>query len=526
MTQTTPPRGSAYRWYVLALLTLVYAFNFIDRQIVSILAPYLKADLGLSDAQVGLLYGTAFALFYALFGLPLAKLADGWHRVRTLAIGLGFWSAMTAVSGTAGGFAQLALARIGVGVGEASAGPAAFSLLQDYFPKARRATALALYSSGIYLGIGASLMIGGGIVAAWDAGFAAGTAPFGLAGWQAAYLAVGAPGLLLALLVWTTVREPLRGAIDGRPHPGSPHPFRDALAEAGAMFPPPRRAAALTLAGCLIGAGLLVAVTDGMLSPARRAVVLAVGGIGITTNMVQWGAIAIGVYATVNWMRSIGRRDPVTARLLTGTPSFVALAVGGGVLSFSSYGLSAFLFLYGKTYLGMRAEDGFILGAISAVAGGAGTALGGVIADRWRRWHPAGRVHVAIVAASLSGLLSAWQYRTGDVTTFYVTYGLATLCLTMWLGPVMAACQDQVLPRMRGTAAALQFLATNLIGLGLGPYAVGLVSDATGSLRAAIYAALATIPLALALFLFAARRLPEAEASRDARAAAAGEPAG
>src|SRR4051812_7513696 len=133
----TPARPSVHRWLVLALLTLVYAFNFIDRQIVTILAPFIKADLGLSDAQVGLLYGTAFALFYALFGLPLARLADGWHRVRTLSIGLCFWSAMTMLSGTAGGFAQLALARMGVGIGEASASPAAFSLLQDHFPKAQ-----------------------------------------------------------------------------------------------------------------------------------------------------------------------------------------------------------------------------------------------------------------------------------------------------------------------------------------------------------------------------------------------------
>ena len=104
---TDAPRPSGYRWYVLAVLMLIYAFNFLDRQIITILAPSLKADLGLSDAQLGLLFGTAFALFYALFGIPLAKLADGWHRVRTISLGLGFWSAMTAVSGLATNFAHL-----------------------------------------------------------------------------------------------------------------------------------------------------------------------------------------------------------------------------------------------------------------------------------------------------------------------------------------------------------------------------------------------------------------------------------
>jgi MFS family permease len=528
----------AYRWYVLALLTLVYAFNFIDRQIVTILAPFIKADLGLTDAQVGLLYGTAFALFYALFGLPLAKLADGWHRTRTLAIGLCFWSAMTMFSGTASGFAQLALARVGVGIGEASASPAAFSLLQDHFTKAQRATALALYSSGIYLGVGASLIIGGGIVAMWDATFAGGVAPLGLAGWQAAYLAVGAPGVLLAAILLLTVREPVRGAIDGQPHLDDPHPFRAALGVLAAMLPPfalislwrsrASRAAvwrnAALLAACIVCAVLLVAVTDAALAPARRAVVLTIGGHGITTNMVQWGAIALGFYATASWLRSVSLGDPVTARLLAGTPSFIALAVGGGLLSFGSYGLSAFIFLYGKTYLGLSAADGFTLGAISAVAGGGGTVLGGVVADLWRRRHPAGRVHVAIAAVLLSGLAAIWQYTTASTAQFYIACFANLLCLTMWLGPVMACGQDLVLPRMRGTATALQFLGINLIGLGLGPYTVGLVSDMTGDLRLAMLSALAPMPVTIALFAFAARRLPEAEATLLERARQAGEP--
>ena len=160
--------GSIYRYYVLGLLMVIYAFNFLDRQIITILAPSLKADLGLSDAQLGLLFGTAFALFYALFGIPLAKLADGWNRVKTISLGLSVWSGMTALSGFATNFTQLGTARVGVGIGEASASPAAYSLLQDYFPREKRATALAFYSAGIYVGVGASQILGGAVIANWD----------------------------------------------------------------------------------------------------------------------------------------------------------------------------------------------------------------------------------------------------------------------------------------------------------------------------------------------------------------------
>src|SRR4030095_12601852 len=124
----------AHANYTLGVLVVVYVFNFLDRQIVSILAERIKADLGVSDAQIGFLYGTAFAVFYAIFGIPLGRLADVWNRRTLIATGLGVWSLMTAVSGLARGFGALALARIGVGVGEASASPAAFSMLSDTFP--------------------------------------------------------------------------------------------------------------------------------------------------------------------------------------------------------------------------------------------------------------------------------------------------------------------------------------------------------------------------------------------------------
>ena len=211
--------ASLYSWYVLGVLFLVYVVNFLDRNIISILAQDIKTDLGLGDDQLGFLYGTAFAVFYVLFGIPLGRLADSWYRGRLIALGLAAWSSMTALSGLAGSYGQLALARAGVGIGEASASPAAYSLLADYFPVRRRALVLSIYTSGLYVGGALSLPLGGWIAHAWNRSYSHGMAPFALAGWQVAFLAVGVPGLLLALWV-LTLREPERGRAEGRPSLG------------------------------------------------------------------------------------------------------------------------------------------------------------------------------------------------------------------------------------------------------------------------------------------------------------------
>lgn len=529
--------GGFYRYYVLALLMVIYAFNFLDRQVITILAPSLKTDLGLSDAQLGLLFGTAFALFYALFGIPLAKLADGWHRVKTISLGLSFWSGMTALSGFAGNFAQLGAARVGVGIGEASASPAAYSLLQDYFPREKRATALACYSAGIYIGVGASLIFGGAVIAYWDSRYTPATQPFGLAGWQATFLAFGIPGLLLALLTWLTVREPVRGAIDGTPTAGDPRPFAAVARELGAMFPPTSmtglaRKAATTgplirnivmLIGCIIAAALIIAWTDGLLPSERRPAIGRIGGFEITTNVVQWAAIAIGAYCSFSWLQSIRLRDRPTARLIA-NPTFAMLSVGGGLMSYASYGLSPFLYLYAVQSFGVGPEAGYTLGWILAIAGGLGTIAGGVVSDRARRLHPAGRLYVVIGAASLSAVLLYFMLNTPSLTLFYALLGASNFLSIMWLGPIAASCQDLVLPRMRGAATAVFFLGTNIIGLGLGPYVVGLVSDVTQDLRFAMLSVLFVLPVTLTLFFLASRNLPGLEASVTERAREAGEP--
>ena len=186
-----------YTHYVLGVLVTVYVFNFIDRQILAILAPSIKAELLLSDTQIGALSGVAFGIFYATLGIPIARLADRYSRVNVIAISLSIWSLMTALSGLAANFWQLLVARIGVGIGEAGGSPPSHSLLADYFVPSKRATALGIYALGIPIG---SLF--GNLAGGWIDEFC---------GWRYAFFVVGIPGILLAILLRVTVKEPPRG---------------------------------------------------------------------------------------------------------------------------------------------------------------------------------------------------------------------------------------------------------------------------------------------------------------------------
>ncbi len=190
--------SKSYRNYVLFILTLVYAFNFIDRQIIGILSPFIKADLGLDDAQLGWLKGIYFALLYTVVGIPIAWLADRYSRVNIIAVSLTLWSGFTALSGLASNYLQLAMARIGVGIGEAGGSPPSHSIISDLFPKEKRAGALAIYSLGIPFGIMLAFFA--------SAFFLQG----GSADWRIVMISVGLPGILLAILLKLTVKEPQR----------------------------------------------------------------------------------------------------------------------------------------------------------------------------------------------------------------------------------------------------------------------------------------------------------------------------
>jgi MFS family permease len=209
-TSTEEPYSLTYAWYVVGVLTFVYVFSFIDRQILNLLVRPIRRDLGISDTQMSLLMGLSFAVFYTFFGIPLGRLADSKSRRTIIAIGFAFWSLFTAGCGLARNFTQMLLLRMGVGVGEAALSPSAFSIISDYFPPKRRATAISVYSMGIYIGSGLAFIIGGTVAGfasqqeIWQLPLIGDTRP-----WQVVFFIVGLPGVFLSLLMYT-VREPAR----------------------------------------------------------------------------------------------------------------------------------------------------------------------------------------------------------------------------------------------------------------------------------------------------------------------------
>lgn len=377
---SAPPISPGYARYVLGVLFVVFVFNFVDRQILSILLEPIKAELGVSDTAMGFLTGIAFALFYTVAGIPIARFADTGNRRNVIVLGLVVWSAMTAVSGLVRTFGQLALARIGVGVGEAACSPPAHSLLADYFPPHRRATALAIYSMGIHVGILLGFVLGG-----WANQ---------LFGWRYAFMIVGVPGLVLALVVRLTVREPARGTWE--------------------------------------------ASTAGIPTESVRQVL----------------------------------------RFVWSLRAFRHMALGAALHSFAGYAAAT----WGPAFL-MRVhhmETGAIgtwLGLITGVGGAIGAVGGGMLADRmsvrdprWSLWIPA----IASVVEVPFWLAFLLVPDVGPALAWFVP---AVVTGAMWLGPVFATNQGLVRPHMRALASALLLFVINLIGLGMGPQAVGILND-------------------------------------------------
>ena len=381
MSPATPPSRARAR-FVLAILFVVYVFNFIDRQILSILIGPIQNELGVSDTAMGLLSGFTFAIFYTLAGIPIARLSDRGSRSGVIAVSLALWSLMTAATGFAQSFWQLALARIGVGVGEAGGSPPSHSLLSDYFPPERRATALALYANGIYVGAGLAYLLGGWVVTHFD--------------WRTAYFAIGLAGLPLALLVRATVRELPRG-------------FWEQRARARRRAPPRRRRAFASAVRELFAKpsfGWLVAA----------ACCQSIAGYGI----LNWGA------------------------------EFLARV----------HGLS-------------RLEIGAWMGPIILLGGCAGVSFGGWLADRLGardpRWFLRLPAVVAVAALPFAALFLLLPTPVAALACFAPYYAISN----MYVGPLWSTAQNLARPELRATASALLLFILNLIGLGLGPLAVG-----------------------------------------------------
>lgn len=394
----------SYRRYVLCLLLIVYFLNFLDRQILNILAEPIKRELNLSDTQLGLLTGLAFALFYTILGLPLARLAERTNRVRIIGVSLAVWSGFTAACGLAQNFTQLLLLRVGVGIGEAGCSPPSHSLISDYFPREERASALGFYAMGVPLGTMAGLAFGGLIADAY--------------GWRWALVAAGLPGLVVALLVLFTMRE-TRVTMKRE----------QAVRAADA---PPLREAIRELAS-------------------KRSFWWAALGASFTA-LVSYGHTAF--FASF-FLRNHGE-------------GVAALAADFSALTGGHFQSTGFL--------------GLALGIIIGTSGLLGSLIGGRVSDAYGRNDA--RAYVTLPAfALICGIPFALAaFFSGNTAIALLMVAPQVFLKSFWYGPIFALAQSVVQPRTRATAAAVLLFMFNLIGLGLGPLAVGVMSDGFATL--------------------------------------------
>lgn len=380
--KTMPYQSKVYRNYVLAMLTVIYVFNFVDRQIVNILGKYIIEDLGLSDAQFGMLSGIAFAAIYATFGIPLARWADSGSRRNVVTASLTVWSTMTALCGFAQNFWQMFLFRVGVGVGEAGCSPAAHSMISDIFPAKERSTALSIYSLGTYGGIMVGYLAGGYLVTLFD--------------WRMAFIVVGLPGVALAIFFRLTVKEPPRGMSEARKDSDKPS------------------------------------------------------------------------------LKSV-------LQLLWNRPSFRHIAIACGLHAFVVYGLGNFMPLYlGRVHAMPTTEIGAWLGLAVGIGGIIGVFSGGYLSDKLANKYNDNTWHIKVpMYSTLFAMPFYWitllYMDTGFGSTMF--FLLPTLIGGMFLGPCISMTHGLVGLRMRALASAILFFIMNIIGLGIGPWVTGFLSD-------------------------------------------------
>lgn len=530
----TPPKVSRAGWYALTLMASAQGLSLLDRQILSILAPSIRADLGIGAAELGLLYGTVFALFYALFSLPLGRLADGWIRTRLLGICIFAWSVFAGLSAFAGGFALLAISRLGVGIGEAAAQPAANSIIFDEFPRHRRGTAMAAMGVATALGLGLSMTLGGVVSAWWDARYPDGA--WGFSGWQFAFLVASAPGLLLGWLI-LRMREPVRGRMDGIETVPDPHPFKASGAVLASVTPGAnwwmlwrRDAGAKQWAINLGGLAVIVAVCWGLtqlaqaFSPSVQKPLSAIG-LGWDTHVLQWIVAGFGAFVILNLFQALKLTDRPTYNVVL-SPSLILLMMVGGFQTAINYGVMGFTpsFLIGHFGLS-QATTALQFGLLAAALGFVGPLIAGPLSD-WLtvRMGGRGRVWLTIFALGVSPLIGIWTYSAEDPTSFYIRFAIYSVILTLWLPPIYSLYYDLVLPRMRGITSSIYIIISTLLGLGMGPYFVGIVADRNGGdLGQAIMSVNVVAPAVLLCLFIVLWRIGKDETTILERARAGGE---
>jgi len=388
------PRES-YAWYVIAILFVVTVLSQLDRQLPTLLVGPIRAEFGISDTAFSFLQGYAFAIVYTLAGIPLGRLVDRTHRRNLIFCGLLFWSAMTVFSGFAETYRQLFIARMGIGVGEAVLAPAAYSMIADYVRPERRGRALAVYYMSIGIGSGASLLIGGLILHALPPSGLAAPIVGQMDSWRWMFVFAGAPGILVAGLLFT-VKEPKRlGVIDA------------------------------------VGAAAQPSVVD------------------------------------------------VVAYLKNNVATFSRILVYPAVLAVIGYGSLAWApALLQRRFSMPTSESGVILGLLIAICGTIGTLISGWLSDHWHRHNiPAARFRVTLVGqAVLLPTVALWPMMPGPYAAS-ITLGIAVVGLAIAQTAAPPAIQEIVPNRMRGQVIAVYLLIGGLLGIGLGPTLVALITD-------------------------------------------------
>ena len=489
--------GAKHSIAALVLLVAVAFFNFLDRQVLSVLAEDIKRDLSLADGDLGFLYGTAFAVFYAVFGIPLARVADSSNRIVLIAVGLAFWSAMTASSSLSTSFLMLAILRFGVGAGEACATPSAYSLIYDYFGPKFRTTALAIYGAGTYLGVGAGIAIGGIVLDAWPdlSNRLLGGAGRHWEAWRAAFLLVGLPGLLLSLL-FLVLEEP-RARDQSRESRSRIHALRHAIgtfaSEFSTMVPGLNSWLIYKSTGAIAGRRSILLLA--------AFLVVAIGLIAFAEGQrLQALAIVAGLYCVAAWLHSAWTKHPVQLGSILGNGRVVQLYAYSALQMIA---IMAFMFwtvpLLQRKFSVSVDQVALFVGILSGLGGLVGMLGGGALADYRIRRSAGGKLEACLVGTVGVSVACLLLLGSSNLIVAYIAIFLLFMASAGIVAPCGSAILDEVVPGARALATAFNTMCVTFFGTALGPYLVGVGSDLGGNAMG--LSADASLTLALSIVL-------------------------